>query len=196
MKSAAAESIQIQAFCTPLQVSVAPSKAKKPVIDYFQHVHSKAPCFSKSIKTANKVDVSKRTKEYMTLISNKQEDEVPQYIKDNRETIKKFHDQQNSLYGAKLTSTKPSTVTLSTSSESFSFRPPVVKTVNHTLLRKSLGSAPGNNVAPRVVKIYQSDKQSLDMEELGREFPCPPPGTPVAGFQLCSYFRLRLMPSI
>ena len=180
-----AEISQLQAFCTPIQAGVVPQKPKKAMLDYSQYASSKAPSAPKNVHATEeeKNNFVERTKAYLSSLASKQSQEQPQYVKDNREVIKKYHDQQNSLYGTKVASTKPPTAAISTSTECFSFRPPIQKSVQHAALRKSMGSAPGNNAVAeqRTFKIFQSDKQSANREEMGTQFPGPPPPSPVPG---------------
>ena len=180
----------LEALCRPANVSLSPTKPKRNVIDYTQHVASKAPCAPKILRMSqttataatNKTSMLERTKQYMAQLPDKKTmDVLPEYLQQNKLIIQRFHEQQTSLYTQKLTSGK---ALLSNSAECVVFRPPPsARPVQQSLLRQTLSSAPYDNAnqTQKTIKIYLSDKQSADMSEFGHEFPCPPANSPAEG---------------
>ena len=181
------EMCQLEACGQPVNVSQSTTKAKRTVIDYMQHVSSKAPCAPKALQrmaTSNKPNALERSRQYMAQLADKKLSiDSPEYLEQNKLIIQRFHEQQTSLYTQKLTSGK---AVLSSSTECVVFRPPpsVRPVQQFSVLRQTLGSAPLENTASqhhKTVKIYLSDKQSVDMSEFGYDFPCPPPPSPAEG---------------
>lgn len=157
---------QIEASCYPAKIlKLSPQKPRNKV-DYSRYVNDKAPCATKTkVTSTNSSEILlRKTKELIHNI-----------------TLRTFKNSskaspEKSSAGADKTAPK----LLSTSADPITFKLLNVRT-SLTLQRKSLGSAPSNSVVPRMTKVYLSEKQSKDVEELGVEIPAAPPCTPTPG---------------